>query len=182
MTQLVTNILDMTRFEAGKPKLNRQWQPLEEIVGAVLHRLQSRLEGRKVHVELPDALPLVAIDGVLIEQVLANLLENAIKYTPPGTPLEISAAGATDRITVSVVDSGPGVRPGDERKVFDKFYRADPESAVGGAGLGLTICRAIVEAHGGEIWMENRFAGGAMFCFTLPLEGIPPGVEKEQET
>jgi two-component system sensor histidine kinase KdpD len=181
MTQLVTNILDLTRFEAAKPKLNRQWQPLEEIVGAVLHRLQSRLEGRQVHVDLPESLPLVWIDGVLIEQVLANLLENAAKYTPSGTPLEISAAETPGKITVSLVDSGPGVRSGDEGKVFEKFYRADPESAVGGAGLGLTICRAIVEAHGGEIWMENRFAGGAMFCFTLPLLGEPPDVEKEAE-
>jgi two-component system sensor histidine kinase KdpD len=181
MTQLVNNILDMTRFEAGTPELNRQWHPLEEIVGAVLTRMQTRLEGRKVHVDLPDSLPLVSIDGVLIEQVFANLLENAVKYTPKEAPLEIAVSAAPEKITVSIVDAGPGVRPGDEGRVFEKFYRADPESAVGGAGLGLTICRAIVEAHGGEIWMENRFAGGAMFCFTLPLTGAAPVLEEERE-
>jgi two-component system sensor histidine kinase KdpD len=182
MTQLVSNILDMTRFEAATPRLNRQWHPLEEIVGAVLNRMQDRLGRRKVHVDLPDDLPLVSIDGVLIEQVFANLLENALKYTPSESPLEIAASATTEKITVSVVDSGPGVRPGDEQRVFDKFYRANPESAVGGAGLGLTICRAIIEAHGGEIWMENRFAGGAMFCFTLPLHGSPPEMEKEGDS
>jgi two-component system sensor histidine kinase KdpD len=182
MAQLVTNILDMTRFEAGKPTLNRQWHPLEEIVGAVLHRLESRLSRRKVHVDLPEDLPLAWIDGVLIEQVFANLLENALKYTPETTPVEIAATATTERITVSVIDSGPGVRPGDESRVFEKFYRASAEGAVSGAGLGLTICRAIVEAHGGDIWVENRLAGGAMFCFTLPVGGTPPSVSREGDS
>ena len=179
MTQQVNNILDMTRFEIGAPQLNRQWQPLEEIVGAVLNRMQSGLQGRKVTVELPEDLPLLLIDGVLVAQVLSNLLENALKYTPAGSPIEIEAWAAGDEITVSVLDRGPGIKPGDEERVFEKFHRGVPEGAVGGSGLGLTICRAIVEAHGGRIWAENRLVGGAMFCFTLPFGGTPPTVEQE---
>jgi len=182
MAQQVNNILDMTRFEIGAPQLNRQWQPLEEIVGAVLNRMQSGLEGRKVVVDLPEDLPLVLIDGVLIAQVLSNLLENALKYTPPGSPIEIEAWAAGDEITVSMLDRGPGIKPGDEERVFEKFHRGAPEGAVSGAGLGLTICRAIVEAHGGRIWAENRLVGGAMFCFTLPFGGTPPTVQHEAES
>jgi two-component system, OmpR family, sensor histidine kinase KdpD len=181
MTQQVNNILDMTRFEIGAPQLNRQWQPLEEVVGAVLNRLQPALQGRKVVVELQEDLPLALIDGVLIEQVLGNLLENAVKYTPAGSPIEIEAWRSGDEITVSVVDRGPGIKPGDEERVFEKFHRGEPEGAVNGAGLGLTICRAIVEAHGGRIWAENRFVGGAMFCFTLPVGGTPPTIEGETD-
>jgi two-component system sensor histidine kinase KdpD len=181
MTQQVNNILDMTRFEIGAPQLNRQWQPLEEIVGAVLNRMQPSLQGREVAVDLQEDLPLVLIDGVLIGQVLANLLENAVKYTPPRSPIEIESWAAGDEITVSVLDRGPGIKPGDEERVFEKFHRGAPEGAVGGAGLGLTICRAIVESHGGRIWAENRMVGGAMFCFALPLGGTPPTVEQETE-
>ena len=181
MTQQVNDILDMTRFEIGAPQLNRQWQPLEEIVGAVLNRMQPGLHGREVALELPEDLPLVRIDGVLIGQVLSNLLENALKYTPPGSPVEIEAWATGDEITVSVVDRGPGIKPGDEERVFEKFHRGAHEGAVGGTGLGLTICRAIVEAHGGRIWVENRVVGGAMFCFTLPVGGTPPTVEQETE-
>jgi two-component system sensor histidine kinase KdpD len=182
MTQQVNNILDMTRFEIGAPQLNRQWQPLEEIVGAVLNRMQPGLQGREVAVDLQEDLPLVLIDGALIGQVLSNLLENAVKYTPPGSPIEIEAWAAGDEITVSVLDRGPGIKPGDEERVFEKFHRGVPEGAVGGTGLGLTICRAIVEAHGGRIWTENRMVGGAMFCFTLPFGGTPPTVERETES
>jgi two-component system sensor histidine kinase KdpD len=181
MTQQVNNILDMTRFEIGAPQLNLQWHPLEEIVGAVLNRMQPGLQGRKVAVQLQEDLPLARIDGVLIERVLSNLIENAEKYTPPGTPIEIEAWAADREITVSVVDRGPGIKPGDEERVFEKFHRGVAEGAIGGAGLGLTICRAIVEAHGGRIWAENRFVGGAMFCFTLPLSDTPPTVEREPE-
>ena len=182
MTQQVNNILDMTRFEIGAPQLNRQWQPLEEIVGAVLNRMQPGLQGREVAVDLQEDLPLVMIDGVLIGQVLANLLENAVKYTPPRSPIEIEAWAAGNEVTVSVLDRGPGIKPGDEERVFEKFHRGEPEGAIGGAGLGLTICRAIVEAHGGRIWAENRMVGGAMFCFALPLGGTPPTVEQETES
>ena len=165
MTQQVNNILDMTRFEIGAPKLNRQWQPLEEIVGAVLNRMQSGLQGREVAVDLKEDLPLVLIDGVLIGQVLSNLLENAVKYTPPGSPIEIDAWAAGNEITVSVVDRGPGVRHGDEERVFEKFYRGESEGAVGGTGLGLTICRQLVELMDGRIGLDSEV--GATFWVAL---------------
>jgi two-component system sensor histidine kinase KdpD len=143
--------------------------------------MQPGLSGREVSVDLQEDLPLALIDGVLIGQVLSNLLENAIKYTPPGSPIDFGAWAADGAITVSVMDRGPGIKSGDEERVFDKFHRGAHEGAVVGAGLGLTICRAIVEAHGGRIWAENRLAGGAMLCFTLPQLETPPTLEGETE-
>jgi two-component system sensor histidine kinase KdpD len=127
---------------------------------------------------LPPDLPLVPLDEVLIEQVLVNLLENAVKYTPPGSPIELSAWAGEQQVTVEVADRGPGLPSGAEQHVFDKFFRAD--AATGGAGLGLTICHGIIAAHGGRIWAENRPDGGAVFQFTLPLEGQPPLLELEE--
>jgi two-component system sensor histidine kinase KdpD len=105
-----------------------------------------------------------------MEHVFVNLLENAANYTPPGTPIEISAAASDQEMTVEVADRGPGITPGDEERVFEKFYRGDVVGSASGAGLGLTICRAVVEAHRGKIWVENRTGGGAAFRFTLPLD------------
>ena len=109
---------------------------------------------------------------MLIEQVFINLLENAIKYTPAHSPIDLSAAADGAAIVIAVADRGPGLPPGDEQRIFEKFYRARaPASRNGsGVGLGLTICRGIVEAHGGRIWAENRSGGGAVFRFTLPIE------------
>jgi len=121
----------------------------------------------------PD-LPWVLADAVLIEQVLENLLENAVKYTPPGTPITLSAQARERELEVTVADRGPGLTPGDEKRVFEKFYRGRAEGSQSGVGLGLTICRAIVEAHGGRIWTERNPEGGAVFRFALPLEGTPP--------
>jgi two-component system sensor histidine kinase KdpD len=179
MTGLVNNVLDMARLQAGAVHLNRQWYPVEEVVGSVLTRMSKRLEGRPVNIDLPPDLPLVWLDGVLIEQVLVNLLENAIKYTPRGTAIEISAAATPDEVVVSVADHGPGVPPGKEEQVFDKFYRVAEESSQSGVGLGLTICRAIVEVHGGRIWVENRPQGGAVFKFSLLRGEPPPPLEPE---
>ncbi|HEU5097447.1 MAG TPA: DUF4118 domain-containing protein, partial [Roseiflexaceae bacterium] len=172
LNRLVGNLLDMTRLESGAVQVRKEWQPLEEVVGAALTRLDDRLREHPVTVALPPDGPLVPLDSVLIEQVLINLLENAIKYTPPGSPIEISAIGAGAVVTVTVSDRGPGIAPGDQQRIFEKFYRGP--SGTGGVGLGLTICRGIVEAHGGRIWAENRPDGGAAFHFTLPLEGTPP--------
>jgi len=180
MATLANNILDMARLDSGAVTLNRDWYPLEEIVGGVLTRLKARLESRPVEIALPKDLPLVKLDAVLIEQVLVNLLENALKYTPAGTAIEISARAMTGAIEVTVADAGPGIPRGLEERLFDKFYRASPEGAQSGVGLGLTICRAIVEAHGGTIRAENRAAGGAAFRFTLPLDEEPPTVESEE--
>jgi two-component system sensor histidine kinase KdpD len=180
MATLANNILDMARLDAGAVTLKREWVPLEEIVGGVLTRLRSRLEGRPVKIDLPKDAPMVKLDAVLIEQVLVNLLENALKYTPAGTGIEISAEFAPASVTVTVADEGPGIPPGLEERLFDKFFRAAPERAQSGVGLGLTICRAIVEAHGGKIRAENRFPHGAVFRFTLPRDETPPAIEGEE--
>jgi two-component system sensor histidine kinase KdpD len=180
MATLANNILDMARLDAGAVTLNRDWYPLEEIVGGVLTRMRARLDGRPVRIALPKDAPLVKLDAVLIEQVLTNLIENALKYTPAGTGIEISAEFAPKAATVTVADEGPGIPPGLEEKLFDKFYRASPERAQSGVGLGLTICRAIVEAHGGTIRAENRSPRGAAFSFTLPRDEAPPAIESEE--
>lgn len=174
MTRLIGNLLDMIRVESGALQVQKEWQPLEEPVGVALIRLEDRLRDHPVTVTLPPDLPLVPLDSVLIEQVLINLLENAVKYTPAGTPIEISAAATDGAVRVDVADRGPGLPPGEEARVFDKFHRAASGTAAGGVGLGLTICRGIVTAHGGTIWAENRGGGGAVFRFTLPLAGPAP--------
>jgi two-component system sensor histidine kinase KdpD len=169
----------MTRLEAGAVQVHKEWLPIEEVVGAALVRLEGQLHGHAVKTHLPSDLPLVPLDGVLIEQVLWNLLDNALKYSPTGTAIELSATVMNDELIIEVADHGPGIPPGDEKRIFDKFYRAAP-AGTRGVGLGLTICRGIVEAHGGRIWVENRPEGGAIFRFTLPLEGEQPTVEAEK--
>ena len=179
MSNLVNNILDMARLDAGVVALNKQWHPLEEIIGTVLTRLQKSLEGRKVTVKLPPGIPLLYGDSVLIEQVLINLLENARRYTPAGSPLDITVDVPSDVVEVSVADRGPGIPLGMETKLFDKFCRVNPESAQSGVGLGLAICKAIIEAHGGTIIAKNRAGGGAVFSFILPAGSQPPMLEQE---
>jgi two-component system sensor histidine kinase KdpD len=119
---------------------------------------------------------------VLIEQVLINLLDNAVKYTPPGSPIRLSAWATEGEVTVEVADQGPGLPPGEEQHIFEKFYRVPHPTSPGGAGLGLTICRGIVAAHGGRMWAANRPGGGTVVRFTLPLTGTPPAVAPEEET
>jgi two-component system sensor histidine kinase KdpD len=180
MAGLANNLLDMARLEAGAVVLNRQWQPLEEVVGGALAGLATRMVKHPVTVKLPHDLPLVEIDSLLIERVFANLLENAVKYTPTGTPIEISAATGQNELVVTVSDQGHGIPAGEEKRIFEKFHRVDSEGNQGGAGLGLTICRSIVEAHGGRIWADNLPSGGAAFHFTLPLTESPPMTEHEE--
>jgi len=179
LDRLVKNLLDITRLEAGAVHLHKEWHPLDEVVGAALTRVEGRLRGHPVRTQFPPHLPMVPLDGVLIQQVVINLLENALKYTPPDTPIDLSASATADAIVFEIADRGPGLPPGDEQRIFDKFYRAGP-AREGGVGLGLTICRGIVEAHGGRIWAEDRPGGGAVFRFTLPLEGSQPSIEPEQ--
>jgi two-component system sensor histidine kinase KdpD len=176
MADLVASVLQMTRLEGGAIVLNRDWHSLAELAGSVLARLRERLAAHPVRVELADA-PLVRVDAMLIEQVLANLLENAAKYTPPGAAVSLSYYLQEGEVIVTVEDEGPGLPPGDPEQLFAKFHRGAPESAVGGVGLGLTICRAIVNLHGGRIWAERK-ARGAAFRFSLPLEA-PPQVPAE---
>jgi two-component system sensor histidine kinase KdpD len=169
LNRLVRNLLDMTRLEAGALRVQKELQPIEEVVGAALERMEGRLEGREVTTSVPDDLPLAPFDSALIEQVLINLLENATKYTPAGSPIDITARAEEGSVVVEVADRGPGVAAKDTERVFEKFYRAR-EGEGGGVGLGLTICRGIVSAHGGRIWVESREGGGASFRFTIPLE------------
>ena len=170
---LVDNLLEMARLEAGHVHLRRDWQSIEELVGSALAALEPALEGRTLDVDIPADLPLVACDGALIERVLFNLVENATKYTPTGSPIRIGATQADAEISIAIEDRGPGLPPGREQSIFDKFTRGQRESVVPGVGLGLAICRAIVEAHGGTIRAENREGGGARFVFTLPADEPP---------
>jgi two-component system sensor histidine kinase KdpD len=180
MNRLIANLLDMIRVETGALQVQKEWQPLEEPIGVALIRLEERLRTHPVKVSLPSDLPLVPVDAVLIEQVFVNLLENAAKYTPVGTAIEITADVEDGAIRVSVEDRGPGLPSGEETRVFDKFYRGSSTAPGSGIGLGLTICRGIIMAHGGRIWAENRPGGGAAFRFTLPLTGRQPAVPSEE--
>ncbi len=179
LNQIIRNVLDMTRIESGAITVKKEWQSLEEIVGVALERISEKLSDRPVSVNLPSNLPLIPFDPLLIEQVLINLLDNAIKYTPHNTPLELSARVKDDTLTVELADRGPGIPEGYEERIFEKFIRG--AAAGGGIGLGLTICRAIISAHGGHIYAENRSGGGAVFRFTLPIEGQPPLIEPEED-
>ncbi|HEX6852954.1 MAG TPA: sensor histidine kinase KdpD [Candidatus Polarisedimenticolaceae bacterium] len=177
MGRLANNLLDMGRLQGSRVALRREWQPLEEVVGAALHDLERQLREREVVLRLPDDLPLVPLDDVLVERVLVNLVENALRYTPPGTTIELGASAGADQVTVEVLDRGPGIPEGEESRIFEKFFRGENAPARQGVGLGLALARAIVEAHGGRIWAENRPGGGAAFRFTLPLTGEPPAAE-----
>ena len=147
-------------------RLNKSAYPLEEVVGSALEHLQKQLKGREVNVAMPEDLPTVPIDPVLLEQVFVNLIENGTRHAPSGSSLDVSAVRAESAVEVTVADRGPGLRPGEAERVFEKFYHGE---GAHGAGLGLAICRAIVSAHGGRIWAENRAGGGAAFHFTVPL-------------
>jgi two-component system, OmpR family, sensor histidine kinase KdpD len=181
MSTLVSNLLDMARIESGEVKLNLQWQPLEEVIGSALNAARAMLKQHRVDVQIPRDLPLVRFDALLIERVLVNLLENAAKYTPPGSTVTLSAEVIADRLSVSVMDDGPGLPVGQQEAVFQKFTRGERESATPGVGLGLAICRAIVESHQGKIVAADRPGGGARFTFTLPL-GNPPAAAVEAES
>jgi two-component system sensor histidine kinase KdpD len=173
LDRLVNNLLEMTRLESGGVTVRKEWQPLEGVVGAALKRMEARLGDRPVRIDLPADLPLVPIDAVLIDQVLINLLDNAVKYTPAGSPIDISAVATAGAVAVEIADHGAGLPRGGEERVFDKFYRG-PAATGAGVGLGLAICRAIVHAHGGAITARQRSGGGSVFRFTLPLGDSPP--------
>lgn len=176
--RLVQNLLQMTRIESGPLQLRAEWHSIEEVIGAALARVEKQLGRRHVTTQVPPELPLVPIDDVLIEQLLVNLLENAIKYTPPDSPIVVTAA-ATDRLMrVEVADRGPGLPPGEEERIFAKFYRGQG-SPGRSSGLGLAICEGIVGAHGGRIAARTLAEGGSAFSFTLPLGGTPPAVVRD---
>ena len=182
MALLVDNLLDMARLQAvGGVRLRKDWQSLEELVGSALRMLEQPLRDHPLQLALGLELPLVNCDAVLIERVLVNLLQNAAKYTPPGTVIGVAARTEADRAIVDVWDEGPGLPVAHQEGLFEKFTRGQPESAMPGLGLGLSICRAIIEAHAGAISAGNRPGGGACFTFTLPLETLPP-LEMDDES
>ncbi|HUN80195.1 MAG TPA: sensor histidine kinase KdpD [Phycisphaerae bacterium] len=186
LNQFIGKLLDMTRLEGGTVQLSRDWFPLEEIVGSALTRLENVLRNHVIETDLPKDLPLVFVDGVLLEEVFVNLLENAARYTPARSTVRISARPMAGNdgalfakgLRVEISDTGPGLQPGIGEDIFRKFVRFRPRTDRSGTGLGLAICRAIVLLHGGQIGAENRASGGAMFWFTLPCDQAPPGAER----
>ena len=168
LDRLVHNLLEISRLQSGHFIVNKDWHVLEEVLGCALSQLDSQLKDHPVHIHLPQELPLVPMDALLLERVFINLLENAAKYTPAGTPIEIAGTLAGPELRLVIADRGPGLPPGQEEKIFEKFYQGRPGTARG-AGLGLAICRTIIEAHQGRITASNRPEGGAEFSFTLPV-------------
>jgi two-component system sensor histidine kinase KdpD len=166
MSRQIQNLLEATRFESGSVQLKTELYPLEEVLGSALERLEKTLKGRTIMTSLKEDLPAVRMDALLMEQVFINLIENATRHAPSG-PIDVEAIVEGDWLKVMISDRGPGLRSDELERVFEKFYRQESSK---GAGLGLSICRGVVKAHGGRIWAENRAGGGANFCFTLPLE------------
>jgi two-component system sensor histidine kinase KdpD len=173
MNALVHNLLDMARLEAGSVQLNQEWQPIEECIGTALESCQFFLQDHPLTVELPLDIPLLKIDAVLIERVFVNLIENASKYTPSGTSIRISGFTKADHAVIRVEDFGQGIPSGMENSVFEKFERGHKEESIPGVGLGLTICRTIMQAHQGSIRAFNKREGGACFELSFPI-GTPP--------
>ncbi|HEX6812390.1 MAG TPA: ATP-binding protein [Planctomycetota bacterium] len=166
----VRNMLDVTRLESGTLQIKRDWHAMEEVIGCALTRVERTLGARSIKIDIPPDLPLVAMDALLIEQVLVNLLENAARYTPPGSPIDISAADNGDWVRITVADHGPGIPASDREIVFKKFYRGAGAKVRGGSGLGLSICRAIAQLHGGFVWVDDTPGGGASFQIDLPSQ------------
>lgn len=181
LNNMVANLLDMARLQAGQIRLRKEWQPLEEVVGASIKLLGAGLEGHRVKVHLPPELPLVEFDAVLMERVFCNLLENAAKYSPAATDIELRAQASETTIEVSACNAGPGFPPQQMERMFELFARGETESSVPGFGVGLAICRAIIDAHGGTLRAFNPETGGACVSFTLP-RGTPPPIETEPAT
>jgi two-component system sensor histidine kinase KdpD len=174
LERLVNNLLDLTKLASGQVRVKKEWVPLEEVVGSAVSRMEEPLGERPLVVELQDAW--AQLDPVLIEQVLVNLLDNALKFSTPGTPLAIQGWMAQGNTTLGVFDEGPGFLEGEEERVFEKRYRGARATLAPGAGLGLAICKGIALAHGGSIRACNGPQGGARIFLTLPFEGAPPEV------
>jgi two-component system sensor histidine kinase KdpD len=170
LNRLVGNLLSMTRIEAGALRVTLELTDIQDVIGVALEQVRDRLPDSRVVVQVPDDLPLVSVDFVLIVQVLVNLLDNAIRYSAADASIEIAAHLAGTFLEIEVRDRGMGIPRQDLRRVFDKFYRVQRPESVSGTGLGLAICKGIVEAHGGFIAAENRPGGGTIFTFALPLQ------------
>ena len=179
LERIIRNVLNLTRLESGAITVHKEWQPLEEIIGVILNRFSDRIKERPVELKIPPDLPLIPFDTLLMEQVLSNLMENALRHTPTGTPIEIVVTPEKSAVTIEIADRGPGIPALEEEAIFSKFTRSTQTRM--GTGIGLSICRVIVEAHGGRIWAENRPGGGAVFKFVIPIEGTPPSMIPEKE-
>jgi two-component system sensor histidine kinase KdpD len=179
LNRLVGNLLDMSRIEGGALKPEKEWYPIDELVHDVLGHMQPLLHDRTVLVDVPEDLPPVEVDYLQMDQVLTNLVENAVYYTPQQSPVELSAGVEGNTMIISVADRGPGIPLADREHIFDKFYRVlgHQRQTRAGSGLGLAVCKGLVEAHGGTIWVENRAGGGSVFRFTLPI-GKSEGIER----
>ncbi len=169
LNQLVGNLLDMTRVEAGTLRVNLKPCDLRDVIGAALGQLKDKLEKREVWVHIPAEIPEIPMDFTLMMRVFVNLADNAVKYSSPDTPIEIIASLSQKKAQIRVKDRGFGIPAEDLHRIFDKFYRAVKPRQVTGTGLGLSICRGIVEAHGGRIWAENNSVQGASVIVELPL-------------
>ncbi|MCP4363310.1 MAG: sensor histidine kinase KdpD [Chloroflexi bacterium] len=170
MNRLVANLLDMTRLQAGGMKVVREPCDVQDVVGVALAELSNKLQDRSVTITVPSDLPLVPVDFILISRVLINLLDNAHKYSPPGTPIEIQARMIDNRVEIEVADRGLGIPEDEISQVFEKFYRVKRTDNASGTGLGLSICQGIIETHGGQIWANNRRGGGTIITLALPVE------------
>lgn len=183
MNRFISNLLDMARLESGMLRLNKEWCDLQDIIGVAINRLGELLTRRPLEINIPEGLPLVQADGILIEQVLINLLDNALKYSEVGSKIIISIRQNEKSLEIVVANRGHSIPEADLSKVFDKFYRLSSPLQVSGSGLGLAICKGLIEAHGGEIWADNNKLGGVTITFTLPLNdqffGMVPEMLKE---
>jgi two-component system sensor histidine kinase KdpD len=180
LTRMVDNLLDLARIRSGRIKLRRDWQSIPEIVGAAVHSLRPWLDSRRLKFSWPESLPLVKFDAVLIERVLCNLLENAVKYSPETSPIVVGASISNDRhwFQIWIDNEGEGFPADRIAQLFNMFERGTSESVVSGVGIGLAVSRAIVEAHGGRIFAMNRVQDGARVMFELPFD-TPPELPEE---
>lgn len=179
MNRFISNLLDMARLESGMLRLNKEWCDLQDIVGVAINRLGNTLTRRPLDINIQEGLPLVQADGILIEQVLINLLDNALKYSEAASKIMISIRQQGKQLEIVVANRGHGIPETDLSKVFDKFYRLSSPLQVSGTGLGLAICKGLIEAHGGDIWAENNKLGGVTITFTLPLTDQSIGLVPE---
>jgi two-component system sensor histidine kinase KdpD len=177
--RLVQNLLDLTRLEAGAIRLRRELQPIEEVIGVVLHRLGRQLRDHPLQLQVANSLPPVMIDELLMQQVLINLLDNAAKFAPPGTAIELHAEAQGQFLVLEICDHGPGIVPGEEDRIFERFFRGS-EQQTSGSGIGLAICRAVIQLHGGTISAQNRSGGGAVIRVALPVEDTTRRIENTE--
>ena len=171
LNRLVANLLDMSRIEGGALSPEKEWYPIDELIHDVLGHMQPLLLDRVVQTSIPDDLPPVQLDYLEIEQVLTNLIENAVRYTPSDSPIDVGVQTEGDHMVISVADRGPGIPPADLERVFDKFYRVLGRTSgrPTGSGLGLAVSKGLVEAHGGRIWAENREAWWIYISFHITI-------------